>query len=1025
MKKFYSVIALLLMALSVSAVPVDQETALGEARAFLLRNVQGKAGMKLAPARLGLTLGQANDAFFVFNVGQEDGFVVVSGEDGTPAILGYADKGSFDAKTAPASVKSFLESYAEEIQWLRNHPQKAQSQALRAPRFVNIKRAITPLLQTAWNQDEPFNNNVPYFLKEENGRSLTGCVATAMAQIMKYYEWPAATKAEIPAYDCLSQFQGYDPIHVAAVPAGTKLDWANMLYYYYGVESDEENAAVATLMATAGAAVQADYRNEVNGGTSATNGMAMNALKTYFDYSPNCRILGRSGYLMDEWHEILYNELKEGRPVMMGGRSSGGGHAFVVDGYSSDDYFHINWGWGGYCNGYFLLSVANPGSTQGAGASSKPDGYSKEQEAIIGIEPNKGQTPMVMARMITDILSVSGNEMTSTYYSLVEGKNTFNVGIGYIKADGSIQPIEGYATVELDYYYGSSSNGWTFPVKGLADGTYKIMPVSKLASDTEWKYSLNPRMFYVQATVKGGEVSLQLIRPVIDFQVTKFSYNEVPTQARQLEVNVEIQNRADEYYGSLYLQLKEGDAQPSVFELGVTLPEKSTTTVTFFITPYKATTYDMYVTDALGTVYGQGKLEVAAAPSENPVVTVEDLVITNGEAPAEGERFGTVYGLMAGDVKLKNATSAEYNDKVCFYLQANDPITLDPVDAQYYYENVKVPAGSEVTVHFEFPYAAENYLQWPIILASDGNTPLRIDQNDIVMLLSGAVVYDLEDNCEGFKVDGTFTVPDWACTVDFDKVTNFTELKCNNPNVVYFFNADVEIPAAVQQNGIKGDVAKKLIITDGYPFHSPFSFEAEDVEYHRTLNPALDMDKGTGWETIVLPFDVTTIKCEDASIELREFSDESGANAIFKKVDAIEANIPYLIGNHGKPAQVVFKGQNVSFTADFAAVLTGDNLKMQGSLTEETLEGALTLNAEGTDFVKADGKVAPFRAVFLPTAAANVKYDKVHIAAEGVAVRDIQTASTDVQWYSIDGRSIQRPVKAGIYVRGGRKVVVK
>jgi hypothetical protein len=185
------------------------------------------------------------------------------------------------------------------------------------------------------------------------------------------------------------------------------------------------------------------------------------------------------------------------------------------------------------------------------------------------------------------------------------------------------------------------------------------------------------------------------------------------------------------------------------------------------------------------------------------------------------------------------------------------------------------------------------------------------------------------------------------------------------------------------------------------------------------------MEQGTGWETIVLPFDVTTIKNGDAALEIREFSDESGQNAIFKSVEAIQENTPYLIGNHGKLAEVVFNGQNVSFSTDFAAVLTGANFKMQGALADETLDNALTLNAEGTDFVKADGKVAPFRAVFLPTAGANVKYDKVHISAEGVAVRDIQTTSTDTPWYSIDGRSIQRPVKAGIYVRGGKKVVVK
>ena len=298
-------------------------------------------------------------------------------------------------------------------------------------------------------------------------------------------------------------------------------------------------------------------------------------------------------------------------------------------------------------------------------------------------------------------------------------------------------------------------------------------------------------------------------------------------------------------------------------------------------------------------------------------------------------------------------------------------------------------------------------------------------QDDVTLLLPGAIVYNLEDECEGFKVESTFTVPDWACTVDFDKETDFTELICNNPNVVYFFNSEVEIPAAVKQNGIKGDVAKKVILTDGYPFHTPFNFYAEEVEYHRTFKPTLNMEQGTGWETIVLPFDVTTIKNGDAALEIREFSDESGQNAIFKSVEAIQENTPYLIGNHGKLAEVVFNGQNVSFSTDFAAVLTGANFKMQGALADETLDNALTMNAEGTDFVKADGKVAPFRAVFLPTAGANVKYDKVHISAEGVAVRDIQTTSTDTPWYSIDGRSIQRPVKAGIYVRGGKKVVVK
>ena len=1018
MKKFYSLLGLLMLTLSVWAAPVSREQAMGEARAFLLKNVQGKSGLKLAPAA------GSTEAYYIFNVGLDAGFVVVSGDDRTPSVLGYADKGSFDLQTAPASVKAFLQGYADEIRQL---PADAGQSSL--PRRVTIKRAISPLIQTEWDQEEPYNMSCPVFLT--GSPSATGCVATALSQIMKYYEWPAATTAAIPAYDCERAWRVdgvQKQVHVDGIAAGVKFDWDNMPFYFYGIETEEQQKAVATLMQVTGAAVKMDYADNSNGGSATSDSFVPEALTTYFNYSKNAIYVKRENYLMDEWNELIYRELKAGRPVMMGGQSSGGGHAFLVDGYSSDDYFHINWGWGGYCNGFFLLSIMNPGNNDGAGASSTQDGYSSSQDAVIGIEPDRGQAvTMSLCSMVTQLVSVKDEEVVANFYSQTPGKNIFNYGLCYLTKKGTLEPIEGYQTsVELEDSYGYTNV--IFPVRNLADGTYKILPAAKLSSSQKWMSSLNPNITYVEATVKSGEVALKLVKPVVNLDVKSVKPQDTPTVKVPLALDVVVENKGDEFYGPLYIYAEGEDGIPFIAaKLGVTLPAQSTNTVTFYYVPMDAGTFKISFTHNGLNLYGETQLTVQPAPSEPSVITVEELTILNSEPDPNGG-FPNAYGLLAGDIKVKNASAVDYKDRIRFQYQSYDPADFAYVEFDYYFEKIEVPAGAEKVFHFQFPYAKEGLIHWPLVYGGDGKE-LRTDQSDIVFLKPGAIVYYFDGTSEGKKVESSFTVPANACTVDFGTVTDITEVKSSNPNVIYFFESDVEVPAVLTQNVVHGDIAKKVVLTDGYPFLPAYNFQAEEVEYTRTFKPTLNVDNNTGWETIVLPFDVTAIKSDEkTSLSLGEFSNEVGSNAIFKDVEKIQALTPYLIGNPvgGKEMEVEFKGKNVSFPTEFTAILTGANLKMQGTMTGQVEEGALTLNAAGTDFEKADGKVAPFRAYFLPTAGATVKYDKVHIADKSVGVRGLTGGdlSKDAEWYNLSGQRVQKPTR-GIYVVGGKKVVVK
>ena len=305
---------------------------------------------------------------YVFNRGEE-GFVVVPADDRLPSLLGYSDSGALNAADIPPQLAWMLGVYSLRVLSLDACGVSTRSEEGEPSEGRGF---IPPLLTSRWGQNHPYNLACP---SVGDGHCVTGCVATAMAQVMKYYAYPTAGTGshsyrwhgETLEYDFARPFRFDDML--SAYPASMDL-------------SEESMDAVAQLMYACGVSVDMNY------GVAASDASSQNipyALASYFGYDRGARYLMKSFFTGEEWESLIYDELAAGRPVIYGGETpQGGGHQFICDGYEDPGLFHINWGWDGEGNGYFRLSELEP-PVQGTGGYE--GGYNIAQTAVMGMRP--------------------------------------------------------------------------------------------------------------------------------------------------------------------------------------------------------------------------------------------------------------------------------------------------------------------------------------------------------------------------------------------------------------------------------------------------------------------------------------------------------------------------------------------------------------------------------------------------------------------------------------------------------------
>lgn len=401
-------------------------------------------------------------AYYVFPNGEGKGFTVVSGDDRLPEVVGYSDKGTYDEENLPSNYVGFMKAYEEMVGQLDNGDSRAsasiaEAKALRSSGYQ--QPTVAPLLGSIqWNQMTPYNNMCPKY--NDTDRSVTGCVATAMAQVMMYYQYPKTLQTDIPAY--VTKKYG---IAIGRINKGEIYDWDNMLPQYASYEplnyTDAQAAAVAKLLYHCGAACEMDY------GPSSGANVTPAILSTYFGYDSDLmQDLTRDAFTLAEWSQIMDKELSAKRPILYSGRSSDGGHEFVCDGTDGNGLYHINWGWGGYQDGYFDVTILNP-DKGGAGSGSAPDGYNQYCSMIVGIAPDNGKVDEPLVDVAPVVMIGNGNSSLGFQMSTRNKvTDTFRVTTNNLISNLSAKDFTGY------FAYGIQQ----------ADGTYKPLSNSRSIS---------------------------------------------------------------------------------------------------------------------------------------------------------------------------------------------------------------------------------------------------------------------------------------------------------------------------------------------------------------------------------------------------------------------------------------------------------------------------------------------------------------------------------------------------------------
>ena len=373
--------------IAVAIVNIVQAAQVDEAAA---RHVADKFFMEKS-SRLSVPVGQSairlayiaeQQRFYVVDRGANGGYVVVAGDDRLPQVLGYGDAGDFSSPDLPPAVKYWLGEMDRQIAYLQTHDGVA------VHRPTKRETAVGPLLTTLWNQEEPFNNDCPTYT-DANGntiRAVTGCVATATAQLMNYYQWPPVGRG---SHSYVYNVGGSTMTELSADFSQSVYHWDLMLDEYDENSSAESCDAVARLMSDVGISMDMQYGSS----SGAYEDDASSALQRYFGYGDKYYWLRRDFFTADEWDQFLVDEIGLRRPVMYVGNSNDSGHAFVLDGFDTDGFFHVNWGWGGRYDGFFLVSLLAPATGHN---------YQFRQRGLFGLVPE------TQADVVDDVLHMRG-----------------------------------------------------------------------------------------------------------------------------------------------------------------------------------------------------------------------------------------------------------------------------------------------------------------------------------------------------------------------------------------------------------------------------------------------------------------------------------------------------------------------------------------------------------------------------------------------------------------------------------------
>lgn len=567
MKRLLHIQFLLVLLLALGYSPlqakrITQWQAQQQAYSFWGKQMPQKAKAKSRTA----TTASPSDAYYVFN-NDAGGFVIIAGDDAVAPVLGYTSTGSFDAENLPDGLKDLLKSYERQIAALGDN-YVANQTATRAA-FTGEK-----LLKTAeWDQNVPFNKYTP-------SNYVTGCVATAGAIVMKHHGYPAkGTGSHSYTWNGKTLTANFEHTY----------DWTSMPAKYDGT-NDAAFDGVARLMADLGVAVEMQYNKD---GSGAYIGNLVTALQKHFGYSKLSHLMAIEDVGAEAWNGRLRDEIDANRPVLYAASDpTGGGHAFVIDGYK-DESFSVNWGWGGYCDGFYQIGALNPES------AGKPTGdkYNVGQSAVFGMEPSDGTEKISSLGFLTNVGGLKMLNMNIT--DVKKGQNgvifcapigntgdqsyTGEVAVALMNAKGEMRGIvssssQTFNNLSSGSYYPSLSFSFVSTVDAEPGDYLAIVAKEEGSSEYIELYDQNferlrlpatgyePRTFEVRTKMGEGATFKQAetwYNPASNF------YNGKPVIGSTYYYYLTLDEGISKYFvelnGKLMDDVKAGTAQPNSF----------------------------------------------------------------------------------------------------------------------------------------------------------------------------------------------------------------------------------------------------------------------------------------------------------------------------------------------------------------------------------------------------------------------------------------------------------------------------
>ena len=654
MRKFVLIFGLLMCASAVTQAAVLGES---EARAiagdFMARHQMGTPESS-RPASIrrhaASSKGVSQPAFYVFNATDDRGFVIVAADDAVPSILGYCDSGSFDDNALPANVQWWLGRYEAQAALMGEKPSCAASRVSRVP--------VSPFLTSKWNQIAPYNNACPLI---SSTRALTGCVATAMAQILYYYKSPVAATGitTLPSYTFNYSIMK-DSYNTSETGDGVD-EMAKLLYYC--------TQALGTKFST----------------TNSTAASTIKPLVDYFGYSNRAAAINHDNFTLEEWENIIYGEIAAGRPVQISARTQSDGHTILCDGCDAQGLFHINWGWGGKYNGYFRLDLLNPYSktvvlngTETPVTMYTESGFSLDQVAMLGIEPAGSVTTfddryISIAKKMTGLSTAYSRSGSGSDFSNVRvgfslqtslyAKTTFEYAVALCDESNHIKQIlsPGTATATMgNDSYTTKNLTLTFGA-GLGDGTYRLCVVTRPNANDEWQFCYGATRNYLNAVISGNTLRttvqeafthnlvINSLTPVGDLVV-----------GRPVAIRANITNRGTIAYSDIYMYV----GGKLTAGCGVNLLPGETGDFDLCFTPTTAGTKSVEVWDnEQETLLGSLSLNISER-NMNEAKLAMSIRVANGR-----DDYTIVGDSLVAVLTIRNDHSLDYDNEI--YIQAH------------------------------------------------------------------------------------------------------------------------------------------------------------------------------------------------------------------------------------------------------------------------------------------------------------------------------------------------------------------